>query len=151
MATTHPELARRQLTFDGMTIEAYDHHGQPWLTSDQVGTALGYSDAQRSISNLYNRNADEFTDEMSCVINLMSQLDARRPGQREAHEVRLFSPRGCWLLGMLARTDNAKRFRKWVLDVLEGNPLTPDPGSAGSGWWPWPPRLVVRPTARPRG
>jgi hypothetical protein len=34
--------------------------------------------------------------------------------------VRIFSPRGCYLLGMLARTTRAKAFRVWVLDVLEG-------------------------------
>ncbi|CAJ0743827.1 hypothetical protein R76696_04673 [Ralstonia mannitolilytica] len=34
--------------------------------------------------------------------------------------MRIFSPRGCYLLGMLARTERAKAFRRWVLDVLEG-------------------------------
>ena len=32
---------------------------------------------------------------------------------------RIFSLRGCHLLGMLARTKAAKEFRHWVLDVLE--------------------------------
>ena len=34
-------------------------------------------------------------------------------------QVRVFSLRGCHLLGMLARTKVAKEFRHWVLDVLE--------------------------------
>ena len=33
--------------------------------------------------------------------------------------MRVFSLRGCHLLGMLARTKVAKEFRHWVLDVLE--------------------------------
>lgn len=34
-------------------------------------------------------------------------------------QVRIFSLRGCHLIGMLARTAIAKQFRAWVLDVLE--------------------------------
>ena len=34
-------------------------------------------------------------------------------------ETRIFSARGCHLIGMFARTDRAKAFRKWVLDVLD--------------------------------
>ncbi|GJC32652.1 hypothetical protein KAM398_26550 [Acinetobacter sp. KAM398] len=33
--------------------------------------------------------------------------------------VRIFSLRGCHLIAMFARTDVAKAFRKWVLDVLD--------------------------------
>ena len=33
--------------------------------------------------------------------------------------VRLFSPRGCHLIAIMAKTKMAKSFRKWVLDVLE--------------------------------
>jgi hypothetical protein len=36
-------------------------------------------------------------------------------------DVRIFSLRGCHLLGMFTRTDRAKEFRRWVLDVLNGN------------------------------
>lgn len=35
-------------------------------------------------------------------------------------EVRLFSARGAHLFAMLARTERAAQFRRWVLDVLEG-------------------------------
>ena len=35
-------------------------------------------------------------------------------------EVRIFSLRGAQLLAIFARTPPAKRFRRWVLDVLEG-------------------------------
>lgn len=34
-------------------------------------------------------------------------------------QVRVFSLRGAHLLGMLANTDKAKAFRRWVLDVLD--------------------------------
>ena len=36
-------------------------------------------------------------------------------------QVRVFSLRGAHLLGMLARTEKAKEFRRWVLDVIESH------------------------------
>lgn len=36
---------------------------------------------------------------------------------------RIFSPRGCHLIAILSRTNQAKAFRRWVLDVLEAHNL----------------------------
>lgn len=44
-------------------------------------------------------------------------------GQRR--EVRIFSLRGAHLLGMLANTEPAKDFRRWILDVLENANQSP--------------------------
>ena len=78
----------------------------------QIGSALGFSQPDAAIAKLFARNADEFTDEMTQVLDL--------PTAGGVQPVRVFSPRGCYLLGMLARTEKAKAFRQWVLDVLEG-------------------------------
>ena len=100
------------ISFNEVQFDVVDIHNVPWLRANQIGSALEYSDAENSIRNLFNRNADEFTEEMTQVLDL--------PTAGGVQPVRVFSPRGCYLLGMLARTDKAKDFRKWVLDVLEG-------------------------------
>lgn len=100
------------LTFQGTTFDVVDIHNVPWLRGLQVASALGFKNPAADISNLYARNADEFTDEMTQVLDL--------PTAGGVQQVRVFSPRGCYLLGMLARTAIAKAFRQWVLDVLEG-------------------------------
>ena len=102
--------AQISLSFRNVNFDITDIHGQPWLRSPQIAEALGYAQANR-ISDLYNRNADEFTDSMTQVIEL--------PTAGGKQQVRVFSLRGCHLLGMLARTKVAKEFRRWVLDVLE--------------------------------
>ena len=102
--------AQISLSFRNVNFDITDIHGQPWLRSPQIAEALGYAQANR-ISDLYNRNADEFTDSMTQVIEL--------PTAGGKQQVRVFSLRGCHLLGMLARTKAAKEFRHWVLDVLE--------------------------------
>ena len=99
------------LSFRNVNFDITDIHGQPWLRGLQVASALGYKNPAADIVNLYNRNADEFTDSMTQVIEL--------PTAGGKQQVRVFSLRGCHLLGMLARTKVAKEFRRWVLDVLE--------------------------------
>jgi prophage antirepressor-like protein len=98
------------LTFQSTTLDIIDHNGESWVRSSQLAQALGYS-AEKSVSNLYARNSDEFTSNMSVVINLMTNGTPT--------ETRIFSLRGCHLLAMFARTSIAKAFRVWVLDVLE--------------------------------
>lgn len=103
--------AQISLSFRNVSFDITDIHGQPWLRGLQVASALGYKNPAADIVNLYNRNADEFTDSMTQVIEL--------PTAGGKQQVRVFSLRGCHLLGMLARTKVAKEFRRWVLDVLE--------------------------------
>ncbi|MBF3771600.1 BRO-N domain-containing protein [Burkholderia pseudomallei] len=99
------------LVFETVEFDVVDIHNVPWLRGPQIAGALGYNRDDR-LADLYARNADEFTDEMTQLL----ELDTA--GGRQ--QVRIFSPRGCYQLGMLARTDRAKSFRAWVLDVLEG-------------------------------
>jgi prophage antirepressor-like protein len=100
------------LVFENVEFDIVDIHSVPWLRGPQIGDALGYEKGRVSIHKLFESNADEFTDEMTQLV----ELDTA--GGRQ--QVRIFSPRGCYLLGMLARTERAKAFRAWVLDVLEG-------------------------------
>lgn len=99
------------LSFHNVDFDITDIHGQPWLRSFQIESALGYKNPSSDMAKLYDRNADEFTDSMTQVIEL--------PTAGGKQQVRVFSLRGCHLLGMLARTKVAKEFRRWVLDVLE--------------------------------
>lgn len=99
------------LIFEQTEFDVVDIHQTPWLRGPQIADALAMRD-RRGIHDLYTRNADEFTDDMTQVIDL--------PTAGGIQPVRIFSPRGCYLLGMLARTEKAKAFRSWVLDVLEG-------------------------------
>ncbi|WP_153075763.1 BRO-N domain-containing protein [Paraburkholderia bonniea] len=100
------------LIFENIEFDVVDIHNEPWLRGPQIGDALGYEKGRISIHKLFESNTDEFTDSMTQLI----ELDTA--GGRQ--QVRIFSPRGCYLLGMLARTERAKAFRAWVLDVLEG-------------------------------
>lgn len=88
---------------------------QIWITSSELAQALGYSRSDK-ITQIYNRNTDEFTQGMTLTLNL--RVKGFGNGNTEK-ETRIFSLRGAHLIAMFARTAIAKEFRKWVLDILE--------------------------------
>ena len=108
------------LTFENVDFDVVDIRNTPWLRGPQIGDALGYEKGRISIHKVYETNADEFTEDMTQLVDLDTA------GGRQ--QVRIFSPRGCYLLGMLARTERAKAFRRWVLDVLEGRLVPQETG-----------------------
>lgn len=103
------------LVFDDTVFTVVDRDGQPWLRGAEIARALGYA-REDAVSRIYSRKADEFSEEMSQTVN----LTVSQNGGQLQREIRIFSLRGAHLLGMFANTPPAKRFRRWVLDVLEG-------------------------------
>lgn len=99
------------LAFRNTQFDIVDRNGQPWLQAGQIAQALGYV-REDAISSLYRRNAEEFTP---CMVE---NVKLAFSGNLEK-EVRIFSLRGAHLLAMFARTEVAKEFRRWVLDVLD--------------------------------
>lgn len=99
------------LTFNHTSFDIIDQNNQIWLKSVQLAQALGYSD-ENSINRIYARNQDEFTDKMVGTVKLTASGNLQTT-------TRIFSLRGAHLIAMFARTEIAKEFRKWVLDVLE--------------------------------
>lgn len=117
----------KALSFNGVTLTPIHHNTQIHLTASELAKALGYSQ-ENAVTKIYNRNADEFSADMTQII-----VNPQLPNLG----MRIFSLRGCHLVGMFARTPVAKEFRKWVLDVLAkevGEPvITPiNPQSAQS-------------------
>ena len=105
------------LTFNELTLTPVTQNdGQIWLTSTELAMALGYARTD-NISKIYSRNKDEFTNKMTSVIQMVVKGFGSAKGNKR--DVRIFSLRGCHLIAMFARTDIAKNFRKWVLDILD--------------------------------
>ena len=105
------------LIFNEITLSPVTYQNSLWIRATELARALGYSDT-RKITHLYERNADEFTPEMTQVIEI---ADVPEMGTLEnlRRKARIFSLRGCHLVAMFARTPVAKVFRRWVLDVLD--------------------------------
>lgn len=107
-------ITKNELTFQNFTFNPIVENGQVWFTSAEIARALEYKKAD-SVSQIYARNADEFTDSMTTTLKMKV---VRKTGEVEMVN-RLFSLRGAHLLAMFAKTTVAKLFRKWVLDILD--------------------------------
>ena len=99
------------LTFQNTTLSVINQHNQTFITANDLGLALEYAVPMQAILKIYDRNADEFTAEMTALIEM--------PTAGGMQKVRIFSLRGAHLIAMFARTKVAKDFRKWVLDILD--------------------------------
>lgn len=101
----------QSMVFDGTEIELITRDGEVWARGTRIAHALGYRNTRRAIRDIYQRNADEFTDTMTAVVDL--------PSSGGVQKTRIFSLRGAHLLAMFARTPKAKAFRRWVLDLID--------------------------------
>ena len=108
-----------QLAFHAMKFTPIVLNNQIWLSSKELAQALKYA-STKSVTDIYNKNQDEFTDGMSQVVESTTSGNYRK-------KARFFSLRGAHLIAMFARTPVAKEFRRWVLDILDkevGQPIT---------------------------
>lgn len=104
-----------QLSFRNTQFDIANHSGQIWLRGTEIAKALGMEKSD-AVSQIYNRNSDEFTEAMTLTL----KLSVKGFGNgKSAKDVRVFSLRGAHLIAMFARTEIAKEFRKWVLDILD--------------------------------
>ncbi len=108
-------ITKNDLTFQNFTFNPIVENGQVWLTSTEIAQVLGYSRTD-SVSKLYSRNSDEFTDSMTMTVNMT--FNGINNSLRNKL-VRVYSLRGAHLIAMFASTPIAKEFRKWVLDILD--------------------------------
>jgi hypothetical protein len=104
--TTTIALRYGAFALDGLRMD-----GEIWLRVAQITHPLGFSSDRRT-RELFERHRDEFTAGETRLI-----VEQTEGGPQQ---VRVFSLRGARLLAMLARTEPAARFRRWILDLLEG-------------------------------
>jgi prophage antirepressor-like protein len=104
-------VAKSDLNFQGKALIPVSGITGTWLTSSDLARALQYANS-RAVTMIYNKYADEFTSGMTQVLEVSTSGNYRK-------KVRVFSLRGAHLIAMFARTDVAKEFRRWVLDILD--------------------------------
>lgn len=128
------KIMPKALSFKGREFNTVENNGQPCITLSEIAAVLygksehethaslgeskgtpqsagTFANACKRLNELYQRHADEFTETMTAMVKLHTAGGVQM--------VRVFSLRGCHLLGMLARTPVAKEFRRWALDVIE--------------------------------
>lgn len=108
-------VAKSDYNFQGFAFNPVTEGGAIWFTSTELAKALGYKKTD-AISQIYARNADEFSESMSLTLNM--KVNGINNSLRNK-SVRVYSLRGAHLVAMFASTPKAKDFRRWVLDILD--------------------------------
>ncbi|TNL03442.1 hypothetical protein CYD30_25020 [Kosakonia cowanii] len=106
----------KELTFKNHSIipcESAD--GKIWFTAEHLAELLEYKDVKQ-VNRIYQRHKDEFTESMTTKVTVSDKSITYGALQSE---IRLFSPRGAHLIGMMSRTKVAKELRIWLLDLAE--------------------------------
>ena len=103
------------LHYGATRLDGIQMDGQTWLRVRQIDAPLGLP--EKGVRKLFERHSDEFTSDET---RLIIEQTAGGPQQ-----LRVFSLRGARLLAMFARTEPAVRFRRWILDLLEGKAAVP--------------------------
>ncbi|EDB4177657.1 Bro-N domain-containing protein [Salmonella enterica subsp. enterica serovar Poona] len=119
-------VAKSDYNFHGVDLVPVAGQQGVWFTSADLAKALEYSNS-RAVTMIFNKYADEFTSGMSQVIESVTSADdaevldlsTSKRTKNLKKKVRVFSLRGAHLIAMFARTDVAKEFRRWVLDILD--------------------------------
>ncbi len=106
------------LTFNEISFTPVTHQNSLWIRAAELAHALGFA-REDKVTQIYQRHADEFTPDMTQLIENAVEPQNGVQGNLAPGRCRIFSLRGCHLLAMFARTPVAKAFRKWVLDVLD--------------------------------
>lgn len=118
------------LSFNEVNFSPVEQNGQIWLTATELASALGYSKSD-AVGQVYERNKDEFNSSMTTTITVKSNdsietlnLSVSKKSKNLTKTIRIFSLRGAHLIAMFSKTAIAKKFRKWVLDVLDREVVT---------------------------
>lgn len=99
------------IPFDsGPALDYIEQDGQVLFTAEEVGRHLGYANPAISVNKLFRQNENELKHYSTCTRTV--QVDGK------LRETRAFTEEGVYILSMLARTNEAKRFRARVALLL---------------------------------
>ncbi|MCP9269852.1 hypothetical protein M5U04_17645 [Xenorhabdus sp. XENO-1] len=100
-----------QLIFRDTVLNSVSRSNKIWFTAVELAKALEYKKSD-AVTQIYERNSDEFTSAMTETLKM-------RVSGNYQKTVRIFSLRGAHLIAIFSKTDVAKEFRKWILDILD--------------------------------
>ena len=105
------EIVTTLSTFgNGTELDYIERDGQILFTAEEIGKHLGYGSPAEAVNRLYKRNQKELKHYSTSV--KLTAVDGK------LRETRAFVEEGVYILSMLARTNEAKRFRARVALLL---------------------------------
>ena len=94
----------------GCDIEIYSKDGEVWLTREQIGEALGYTDPRIAIAKIHAKHQERL-DRWCSVTKLVTEAGIR--------ETVVYNRRGVYEICRWSRQPKADKFYDKVYDILE--------------------------------
>lgn len=115
MTTNNPMTVITSKSFGALNVDVYqnDKH-QYYMTREQIGTALEYSDPNKAIQNIHVKNTDRL-DPLSTFLKLRKV----EGGITKEHEIICYSLRGVMEICRLSRQPKADAFMDFCWDIME--------------------------------
>jgi prophage antirepressor-like protein/transcriptional regulator with XRE-family HTH domain len=105
----------KSATFGNVHCDFYSDDKEIWMTREQIGMALEYSDPATAIAKIHNRYRDRL-DKFSTYTKLVG-VEGERTVQRE---VVVYNAKGIYEICRWSRQPKADAFFDWVYEILEG-------------------------------
>ena len=102
------------ITYNGMQLGVTIKNNEIEIEIDVLAKAIGYAD-ESSIRQIITRNPELKNKEFS----YLKKVDSIENGVVKKREKRLFTEDGLYEVTMLANTENAKKFRRFVRELMK--------------------------------
>lgn len=97
-------------TFNGVECNFYSSDGQMYMTRNQIGQCLGYSEPRKMIAKIHERHRERL-DKFSGVVNLGTPSGVQ--------ETFIYSQRGIFEICRWSQQPKADAFMDWVWDIVD--------------------------------
>lgn len=115
MTTNNPMTVITSKPFGALNVDVYQNDKrQYYMTREQIGTALEYSDPRIAIYKIHQRNADRL-DPLSSVTKLVTQVG----NHTEERELFCYNLRGVMEICRFSRQPKADAFMDFCWDIME--------------------------------
>jgi prophage antirepressor-like protein len=115
MTTNNPMTVITSKPFGALSMDVYeDNNHQYYMTREQIGTALEYSDPNKAIQNIHVKNTDRL-DPLSTFLKLRNV----EGGITKEREYIVYSLRGVMEICRLSRQPKADAFMDFCWDIME--------------------------------
>lgn len=102
------------ITYNGMQLGVTIKNNEIEIEMGELAKAIGYADS-KGIITLLDRNPELKNKEFS----YLKKVDSIENGVVKKREKRLFTEDGLYEVTMLANTENAKKFRRFVRELMK--------------------------------
>lgn len=106
--------------FNDDRVKVFIVEKQNYITGEDLGKCLGFSDPQAAVRKLFSRNRDELAPH-SLRVKLTRKPTSghgqKNSGGNQTPMTRLYSEVGCYLVSMFAKTPKAKEVRLWLASL----------------------------------